>query len=197
MPVTYPLAPNGYTTYDYKPMEVRLGNTYDRLYPFGWGLSYTTFEYSNLNLSTRVLQAPNDLTVSVDVTNSGAREGMEAVLLYINDVYGCVSRPNRQLRGAQKISLEPKETQTVTFTLTMHDLSFINAKNQRIVEAGNFNVYVGSSNGTFTLQLTTPTTPTAQPVTTTPSSAVKPVSFVQMPIVALTVVLVVLKNSIF
>jgi beta-glucosidase len=158
MPVTYPIAPNGYTTYDYKAMEVRLGNTYDRLYPFGWGLSFTTFEYSNLNLSSTILIAPKSLVVSVDVQNTGAIEGKEAVLLYLTDMFACVSRPNKQLRGARKITLKPNEKRTIKFTLTMHDLSFINSKNERIYEAGNFNVQLGPQNATFTLRFQNSTT---------------------------------------
>jgi beta-glucosidase len=153
MPITYPSTVNGVTTYDYKPAEIKLGNTYDYLYTFGHGLSYTTFEYSNLQLSTTTVKRPDSFNVSVDVTNTGALAGQEVVLLYLTDVYGCVSRPDRQLKGFRKITLQPKEKQTVEFVVTHYDLTFIDSNNKRISEKGDFRLSVGGQNATFTLTL--------------------------------------------
>lgn len=175
LPITYPAHPNGFTTYDHLPLEAFEFNQYEPLFPFGHGLSYTTFEYSALTLSTRDLLAPNNLVVSVTVKNSGTQAGKESVLLYLNDVYGSIPRPMRQLKKFTKISLNAGQSQTVTFTLTMDDLSFINAQNQRVYEPGEFNVYVGSESTSFVLRVNdVPTTPTAATRTlffTTPNKA--------------------------
>ena len=113
------------------------------LYPFGHGLSYTTFTYSNLHLNTTTL-APNDtLTVSVDVTNTGARAGDEVVQLYTSHTTASVPVPIRQLQGFTRIHLQPGETKSVTFTVTQSQLSVINHDGKRVIEAGKFRVAVG------------------------------------------------------
>lgn len=113
------------------------------LYPFGYGLSYTHFEYTNLRISGESLGSNGELRVSVEVTNTGDRAGKEIVQLYIRDVVGSISRPVKELKGFEKISLAPGETQTVTFTIDEELLKFYNADLEWVVEPGQFEVFVG------------------------------------------------------
>lgn len=115
------------------------------LYPFGYGLSYTTFEYTNLTLGADTVTMGDTLTVSVDVTNTGDRSGEEVVQLYVRDVTGSVTRPVKELKGFRKISLEQGERKTVEFTLSEEDLSFYRADMSYGAEPGQFTVFVGSS----------------------------------------------------
>ena len=151
LPVTYPRSPNGITLYDYKPLEAFDSNKYDPQWSFGYGLSYTTFEYSNLVLSSNKIDLSGTIEVSAVVKNTGAFEGKEVVQLYVSDLYGSISRPNKQLRGFEKINLKPGEGKTVTFKLTPADLSFIGLEKKRITEPGDFDVMIGNLKGTFTL----------------------------------------------
>lgn len=151
LPITYPTGPNGITLYDYKPIEFFDGNKYDPLFPFGHGLSYTSFKYSNLKLSAKEITENDQVKVTVDVTNTGKLKGKEAVLLYLTDMFGTVSRPNKQLKGFDKIELEPGQTKTVTFTIGWDEMSFIGASNSRIVELGDFVVTVGGLQEKFAL----------------------------------------------
>jgi len=152
LPFTYPNSVNGFTTYDYKPLENFDNNKFDCEYPFGFGLSYTTFSYSNMKLSKNEIKANESLTISVDVKNTGSREGKISVELYITDLYGSVSRPNKQLKGFKKISLEPNETKTVEFNLPSSELSFIGRKNKRILEPGKFEVKIDKLTNEFSLK---------------------------------------------
>jgi beta-glucosidase len=113
------------------------------LYPFGYGLSYTHFEYANLRISGESLTSRGELTVSVEVTNTGDRTGKEIVQLYIRDVIGSISRPMKELKGFEKISLAPGETQMVTFTIDEELLKFYNSDLDWVVEPGQFEVLVG------------------------------------------------------
>jgi len=117
----------------------------DPLYPFGYGLSYTTFDYKNLKLSDSSLTADDELKVSVDVTNSGNYDGAEVVQLYLRDMVGSVTRPVKELKGFQKIFLKKGETRTVEFTLTETDLRFYNSDLKLVSEPGDFRVFVGTS----------------------------------------------------
>jgi beta-glucosidase len=152
LPITYPKSPNGITLYDYKPLEYFDGNKYDPLFPFGHGLSYTTFNYSNLKLSSKKIKADDKLIVSVDVENTGRLKGKEVVQLYLTDLYGSVSRPNKQLKGFEKIELNPGEKKTVQFTIDKSHLSFIGIDNKRIVEPGEFTVTIGDLKENFVLE---------------------------------------------
>ena len=151
LPVTYPKAPNGITLYDYKPIEFFDGNKYDPLFPFGHGLSYTSFKYSNLKLGAKEITENGQVKVTVDVTNTGKIKGKEAVLLYLTDMFGTVSRQNKQLKGFEKIELAPGQTKTVTFTIGWDEMSFIGLSNKRIVEPGEFMVTVGGLQEKFSL----------------------------------------------
>ncbi|MEP0859904.1 MAG: glycoside hydrolase family 3 C-terminal domain-containing protein [Ignavibacterium sp.] len=149
LPVTYPKSPNGITLYDYKPLENIDENKYDPLFPFGHGLSYTKFNYSNLKLSSDKIKMNDKLLVSVDVENVGKLKGKEVVQLYLTDLYGSVSRPNKQLKGFEKIELNPGEQKTVTFTIDKSHLSFIGIDNKRIVEPGEFVITIGDLKKNF------------------------------------------------
>ncbi len=115
------------------------------LYPFGFGLSYTTFSYSDVKLSSASMAAADSLVVSVDVTNTGTREGKEVVQLYIRDVVGSITRPVKELKAFEKINLAAGETKTVKFTLHQNDLSFYNADLKFVAEPGEFQVFVGGN----------------------------------------------------
>jgi len=114
-------------------------------YPFGYGLSYTTFKYEDLALSSPAFSMDEPLTVSAVVTNTGGRAGDEIVQLYIRDLAASVTRPVRELRGFQRISLNPGEKKTVSFTLKPSDLSFWNDKMEFKPGAGKFHVWIGPS----------------------------------------------------
>jgi beta-glucosidase len=113
------------------------------LFPFGYGLSYTSFEYSNLQLSNEVLDQNGQITVSVDVTNTGDRAGEEVVQLYIRDLVGSLSRPVKELKGFEKISLEPGEQKEVSFQISPENLAFYGASGEWKAEPGEFNLWVG------------------------------------------------------
>ena len=117
----------------------------DPLYPFGFGLSYTTFSVTNLNLSTHNVSKNGTVTASVDVTNTGKRTGDDVVQLYIHDPVASVSQPVRRLRGFQRVTLNPGEKQTVSFTLDKKDFGFYNNQGQFVVEPGEIDVYAGDS----------------------------------------------------
>lgn len=116
------------------------------LFPFGHGLSYTNFSYSNLKLSSKQIQASGKVTVSADVKNTGKISGDEVVQLYVHDVVSSVKRPSKELRGFERISLEPGQTKTVTLTLPADKLAFYDEKTHDfIVEPGSFDILIGSS----------------------------------------------------
>ncbi len=129
------------------------------LFPFGFGLSYTSFAYGNLRLSAEALQPEDTLTVTLDVTNTGQRAGQEVVQLYVRDEQSSLPRPEKELKGFLKVELAPGETKTVTLTLGMRALAYFDdARAAWVAEAGRFEVLVGSSSrdirarAAFTLQ---------------------------------------------
>jgi len=152
LPCSYPKTPNGLMTYDHKPLEENEENSYDPQFPFGFGLSYTTYSYSDLRVAHEVIGEGENQEVSVTVKNTGGLAGKEVVQLYLQDEYGSVSRPVRQLKGFRKIRLEPGESQEVSFVLTPNDMSFIGLKNTRIVEPGTFKVMIGQLERGFLLK---------------------------------------------
>ncbi len=115
------------------------------LYPFGFGLSYTQFEYSNLRLSSSRVDSQGDIEISCDVKNVGPVEGDEVVQLYLHDYEASVSRPVRELAGLCRIHLNPGETRTVSFSLDIAQLAFLNREMQFVVEPGKVDVMIGSS----------------------------------------------------
>ncbi len=125
------------------------------LYPFGYGLSYTTFKYSNFRLSSSTMTETSAIKASVDVTNTGDYDADEVVQLYIRDLVGSVSRPVKELKDFSKINLKKGETKTVTFTIDAEKLKFYNSDLKYVCEPGDFNVMVGpNSNDVQTLKFT-------------------------------------------
>ena len=118
------------------------------LFPFGFGLSYTAFKYSNLRLSANTMKSTDKLQATVDVTNTGNFDGKEVVQLYIRDLVGSVTRPVKELKGFQKINLKKGETQTVTFEITVEDLKFYNSDLQFVAEPGRFQLFIGNNSDT-------------------------------------------------
>lgn len=150
IPMGNPVKPTGYTS---KYIDV----DYTPEYPFGFGLSYTTFEYGNLLLSSQTLSSGGRLTVSADVTNTGAREADEIVQLYIRDLVASVCQPVRELKGFRRIHLKPGQKQTVQFTLSPSDLMFYNEDLHLVNEPGKFQVWIAPDStrgveGEFTLE---------------------------------------------
>jgi beta-glucosidase len=115
------------------------------LYPFGYGLSYTNFEYSNFALSATALKGNQKLMATVTIKNTGAVTGKEVVQLYIRDLVGSATRPVQELKGFQKIELAPGETKKVSFEITPELLKFYNSNLKFDWEAGDFEIMVGSS----------------------------------------------------
>jgi beta-glucosidase len=129
--------------------------TCDPLYSFGYGLSYTTFNISNLQLSSATMSPSGRIRASVNVTNTGSRTGDEVVQLYIHDPVASISQPVRRLRDFERVTLKPGQTKTITFTLDRNDVGFYDNSGHFVVEPGQIDVYVGdSSKATMTKSFT-------------------------------------------
>lgn len=152
LPYTYPRKINALHTYDYKVSEevgtMEGAYNYDAkvslLWPFGYGLSYTTYKYSNLKTDVKDFTADDVITVSVDVTNTGDVAGMEPVLMYTSDIIASLVPDNKRLRDFTKISLAPGETKTVTFRLPAKNMAFVGIDGKWILEEGDFTVRIGN-----------------------------------------------------
>ena len=160
LPLTYPRYANGIVPYDYKFLEALDPATgypggknkfYDPQYAFGFGLSYTNFEYKNLTVNKPAFNKNESLEISVQVTNTGGRQGQEAVQLYVSDLFASIAPSVRRLRGFQKISLQAGETRTVTFKITMQDLAFVGIDNKWVTEPGDFKAMIGELSVDFKL----------------------------------------------
>ena len=152
LPVTYPRFPNALVNYYRKNLEN--GNPddshgYNPLYEFGYGLSYTTFAYSNQHLDKPELRENEDLTVTIEVKNTGQREGKEAVLLYTSQSYASIAPDFKRLRAFDKVDLQPGETKIVTFKITAKDLAFVNDLSKTVTEPGEFKIQIGDQTQTF------------------------------------------------
>ena len=137
--------------YNHKPSHYRyklqdIPN--EPLYPFGFGLSYTTYEYSDLQLSKSEIAPSENIEVSVTIKNTGAREGVEIAQLYIRDCISFVTRPVKELKGFKRVALKAGESKRITFTLTPEHLQYYNLEMERVVEPGTFKVMVGGSSRT-------------------------------------------------
>ncbi len=154
MPITYPKHPNSLINYDHKYTENVKGmaNIFDPQFEFGTGLSYTNFGYKNLALSKSLISNSDELTISVDVTNTGSRAGKEVVQLYVSDLYASITPPVRRLRGFEKIDLKAGQTRSVTFKIKAKDLAFVGLDNKFINEAGDFRVNIGGLTAMFALK---------------------------------------------
>ena len=115
------------------------------LYPFGFGLSYTSFEYSNVKLSAADLEGEQKLTASIELKNTGEFDGAEVVQLYVRDMVGSITRPVKELKGFQKVKLKAGESKTITFELTKEDLKFYNYDIDFVFEPGEFEIMIGGN----------------------------------------------------
>lgn len=150
--------------YNYKPSKaywIAQGWTRNRayvdmpaspLYPFGYGLSYTNFEYSNLHIEPVEIHSAGNARVSVDVKNMGSRAGVETAQLYVHEAFALVSTPVKQLRGFERVALERGETKTVTFALTPEDLQLLDQDMHWVVAPGDFEIMVGKSSDDIQLK---------------------------------------------
>jgi beta-glucosidase len=150
---------------DMMDYDIRKGRTYmyskaEPQYPFGYGLSYTTFEYSNLKTSADAVPGKGEITVSVDVKNTGKRAGDEVVQLYVKYQGSSVERPIKQLRGFERVTIGPNQTRTVKIPLKGIDLAYWNAdKHSFVVEAGKVDILIGASSADVKVQKTVGVTP--------------------------------------
>ena len=149
LPYTYPRYNGVIMNYDCKQSELINGNNwlndfYNPQWDFGFGLSYTTFEYSNMQISSNTLFPKEELIVSVDVTNTGKIKGKEVVQLYVRDYYASISPPLKKLKRFAKIELAPLEKKTVEFTISEKDLQFYGIDNKWITEEGKFRLIINN-----------------------------------------------------
>jgi beta-glucosidase len=142
LPITIPRSVGQLPDYYYQKPSAKRGYLG---FPFGYGLSYTTFNYTNLRLAPATIGSMGETKVSVDVTNTGKLRGDEVVQLYIRDEVSSVTRPIKELRGFRRISLDPGQTQTVEFKLGFDELSFLNRDMKRVVEPGAFKIMIGGN----------------------------------------------------
>jgi beta-glucosidase len=152
LPMTYPRYGNALVNYYRKNLEN--GNSddshgYNPLYEFGFGLSYTTFAYSNLKLSQPDLKDGETITVTVEVKNTGQLEGKESVLMYTSEEYASIAPDFKRLRAYDKVDLKAGETKTVTFKITPKDIAFVNDLSKTVTEAGAFKVMIGDQTQGF------------------------------------------------
>lgn len=160
LPYTYPAFPNSLVPYYHKPSEqqnAQFGaynyeSDFNPQYEFGFGLSYTTFDYSNLKVSTTHFSGKETIEVTVDITNTGQRFGKESVMLFSSDLYASITPDVKRLRRFSKIGLEPGEKQTVKFSISATDLAFVNIQNQWITEPGEFVLTVGNQKASIFYQ---------------------------------------------
>jgi beta-glucosidase len=155
LPITVPRSAGHVPVfYNYKP-SARRGYLFDDvspLYPFGFGLSYTTFSLENVRLAKKKIKTDGATQVLVDVTNTGNREGTETVQMYIRDRVSSVTRPVKELKGFKRISLKPGETKTVELDITPASLAFYDVNMKYVVEPGEFEIMVGNSSSDTDLQ---------------------------------------------
>jgi beta-glucosidase len=153
LPITFPHSVGDLPDfYNHKPSDNRTYafSTRQPLYPFGFGLSYTAFRFDNLRVEPSHIETGGTAKVSVDVTNTGSREGDEVPQLYVHEEVASVTRPVMQLRGFQRITVRPGEKRTVTFTIGPDDLSLLDADMHWVVEPGTFDMMVGPSSAATT-----------------------------------------------
>ncbi|HVE57547.1 MAG TPA: glycoside hydrolase family 3 N-terminal domain-containing protein [Pyrinomonadaceae bacterium] len=148
LPVSFPRSAGQLPIYYNMKPTARRGyvlSTTQPLFPFGYGLSYTTFKYSNLKIAKPKIGANEETTVTVDITNTGGRRGDEVAQMYIRDEVSSVTRPVKELKDFARVSIEPGQTKTVTFMITPAKLQFYNREMKRVVEPGTFQIMVGGN----------------------------------------------------
>jgi beta-glucosidase len=157
LPCSYPRSMGEMVTYDRKPSEeIReifnenvTMDGYKPLFPFGWGLSYTTFSYSDITLNTATLKGGAKLNVQVTVTNTGKLDGSHSVELYSRDMYASITPSMKRLRAFQKIFLKAGESKTLSFTIDKNDLAFVNAALKTVTETGDFEIMIADRKAKF------------------------------------------------
>ncbi|HVZ95385.1 MAG TPA: glycoside hydrolase family 3 C-terminal domain-containing protein, partial [Chitinophagaceae bacterium] len=157
LPITYPRYTNSLVPYIHKPSEGEgnpQGGDYNPQYKFGFGLSYTTFAYSNLTVDKKAYSPGETATITIDVKNTGNREGKEVVELYTSELIASLTPDVRRLRRFEKIDLQPGEAKTVTFKLPMKDLAFVNTNNKETLEAGDFKLQIANQTAMFSVNKT-------------------------------------------
>lgn len=145
IPLHYNMKNTGRPKSEHKYTSKYLDVSNTPLYPFGYGLSYTTFAFSDISLSTDKIKLNDTLTASVFIKNTGKIEGEEVVQLYTRQLVGSITRPVKELKGFKKISLKPGESMVVNFRITAHDLAFYNARNKFAAEPGKFHLFIGTN----------------------------------------------------
>jgi beta-glucosidase len=157
LPITYPRYPNSLISYIHKPSEGGgnpQGGDFDPQWQFGFGLSYTTFAYSDLKINKTTFGPDENATVNVTVKNTGNKEGKEVVQLYTSDLVASITPDVKRLRRFEKVNLKPGESKTITFTLPLKELAFVNNDNKKILEAGDFKIQVENLTTTFNVNKT-------------------------------------------
>lgn len=157
LPITYPRFTNSLVPYIHKPSEGEgnpQGGDYNPQYQFGFGLSYTTFEYSNLTVDKKIYSPNGTATINVTVKNSGSRDGKEVVELFVSDLVASLTPDVKRLRGFEKVDLKPGESKTVTFKLPLKDLAFVNSDNKKTLEAGDFKIAIANQTALFSVDKT-------------------------------------------
>jgi beta-glucosidase len=157
LPVTYPRFVNDLVGYIHKPSEGSgnpQGGDTNPQWPFGFGLSYTTFSYSNLSIDKNSFAADETATISVTVTNTGSKAGKEVVQLFISDLIASLTPDVKRLRGFEKVSLTPGESKTVLFKIPMQQLAFVGPDLQKHLEEGDFKIQIANLTKTFSVNQT-------------------------------------------
>ncbi|HEY5393592.1 MAG TPA: glycoside hydrolase family 3 N-terminal domain-containing protein [Hanamia sp.] len=157
LPITYPRYPNDLVGYIHKPSEGAgnpQGGEFDPQWHFGFGLSYTSFEYSNLTINKKSFSPDETATITVTVKNTGNKEGKEVAQLFTSELVASISPDVKRLRGFEKVDLKPGESKTITFKLPLKNLAFVDTDNKKILEAGDFKIAVNDLSTMFTVNKT-------------------------------------------
>jgi beta-glucosidase len=153
LPYTYPAFPNSLTTYYYKPSEVQNNSQgaynyvgkLNNLYEFGYGLSYSNFEYKDITIENDSISPDDSLSISLTVYNSGDVDGHEVVQVYVSDLFASITPDNKRLRAFDKVFIKSGENKKVSFSISAKDFSFVNLENKYVLESGDFTVHVGGN----------------------------------------------------
>jgi len=157
LPITYPRFTNALTGYIHKTSEGDgnpQGGEFAPQFPFGFGLSYTTFQYSNLSTNKKIFSPDETLTVNVTVKNTGNKDGMEVAQLFVSDLYASLAPDVKRLRGFEKINLKPGESKRIQFKVPLKQLAFVNLNNKKQLEEGDFKIQVGDQTTAFIINKT-------------------------------------------
>jgi beta-glucosidase len=157
LPITYPRYTNILVSYIHKPSEGDTnpqGGTFKPQWPFGYGLSYTSFAYSDLSISKNSFSPDEAATVTVTVKNTGNRDGKEVVQLYVSDLLASFTPDLKRLRGFEKVNLKAGESKTVSFKVPMKDLAFVGTDNKKHLEQGDFKIQIADQSASFNVTKT-------------------------------------------